>query len=620
MAKEPNPLAPTEARQMLRQMYKDVDLVSSVPRREVAQKKEQWEKYPFLFLAEALPHRFKRDPNKPAPFENFHTDMWEVTTPLENKPVLVCGFRGCGKSSLLNYGRHLYDICFNNTNYAIIGSFNEYKAKRLILPIMMELEENPMIRAVFGDLVDNRVWSNKTFVTRNNIRFEALGITQSSMGSLHNNYRPDVICLDDIITTESARSEVQSDSLLFWFWSDILPAMRPEADGGWRGWICATMVSTFSPIYKMFYHEDYQGKLIKRLYNILQEDGTPTWKKRFTKAQVNKIKKESPAFAWHGERQMPPLESTELMFHSSTFRYYEEKDLQGRQLTTIGFMDPASRTGNQNDLSALVILSIDGVTGEMFVRRGSMYARKNEDEIVRHVYLVNTFYKYMTFIFEGNGFQRLFKYIFSLQLKLKKHGPKIETVDRTGNKYLRMGALTPYLNAGMIFFLKDDPQQKEALDDMKKVAQVERKGVPDDWPDALIGAVEASQELISSLGLGAKPEDNSEEYTRKMKTPDEALRHHEMPKNRLFSQDNMASVQAITEIIQKAQFDYRESVLERRTRQALEAQKTVMCSKREYPDVRSYLFRFRDRYQEAQQDEKSSFAIEEIARLDQRYG
>lgn len=608
-------LDPEKARERLRHLYEEVNLYSRISPNLVEKKKILWAEQPLKFLEDVLPHRFKRQKDKPAGFGKFHAAMWQATNEFTNKPALICGFRGCGKSSLLNFGRHIYDICLGRVNYGIIGSFNEYKARRLLFPILMELEENPIIRQVYGNLIGDRVWSSKTFITSNNIRYEAMGIGQSSMGSLHNNFRPDVFVLDDIITTESARSEAQTDGLLYWLWSDIIPAMRPEPDGGYRGWILATMVSSLSPIYKMFYHEDYNGKVAPLLFNIKKDDGTPQWPERYTPTMIAQREASTPAYSWAGEFMMPPLPESDRLFNPKQILYYTEDDLRDRQLVTLAFNDPASRTTAKNDFSALICLSFDPDTHEFFVRFGSAYRRMTEDETVNQCYFLDECYGRIMIVFEGNGFQRLYQYIFDLQRQLRGYQPWVETITRTGNKQIRMMGLVPYLNHGKIKFLHGDPDQQHGINDLLKVTYQDGK-THDDFPDALIGAIEELQQLTGRIGLSAPRSLTTVDPLQQHQSVQELLAHRQ--------QEYRPSSPALQTMVQDLLTPRKptarlESSLEQRVKVALAQQRQIYCTRREYLDVRHYLQKWEQSYTTDGQGSKAAFAMNEIKRLDYHF-
>jgi predicted phage terminase large subunit-like protein len=281
-------------------------------------------------------------------------------------------------------------------------------------------------------------------------------------------------------------------------------------------------------------------------------------------------------------------------------------------------MDPASRTGSANDYSALPVLSIDLTTGQMFVRRGSMYRKASEDEIVAQCYTIDGLYPQITQYFEGNGFQRLFKYIFTLQFQIKQYGPKIETIDRTGDKILRMTGLLPYFNSGMVLFLQGDPDQERGIDDLVKVTYQKKQSAHDDWPDALIGAIDQVQTLLRNVGIAATSTE-SDNLDRLLKTPREVLRHSQHAQGWLSQRSTQEIL--ITQIIQRPLTPQIaiESSLAQRVRVYIERQQAIPCSRREYLEIRQYLFQWRDRNHQLQATEAEQWIDAEIQRLDRQF-
>ena len=603
-------LKPAEARKRLQELYKQAAIDKPVPDKDVPKLLEKYREDPFAFLTECFPHRF---PKKPG-FADFHKDIWHTVDKTLHKLVIVNAFRGSGKSSMMTFGRLLWTICFEQANYIVLGSYNLIMAKRLLFPIMLELETNARLKQLFGKLQGDRIWNTQSCITANDIRIDALGIGMTSRGSLHRHERPDLFIVDDAVNNESARSENQTDSLLAWLFQDMLPAMRLK---NWRAYMLATMITDTSAPYKLQYAPEYDNKVKRVLWNI-ETNGNPTWESRFNHEAIDRIKSGITDIAYRAEYQMPPLSSDERLFHQKYIHYYKEAELDHRRLYTVAFNDPAIGTGRSHDYSAIVVLSYDRDTGQMYVRSGTAYRKMTPDETVQHCYFLDRLYSGITIIFEGNGFQRLYEYIFKLQRQIKGYQPKYQSVTRSDNKRIRMMGLIPYFTNEMVYFLTGDEEQKRGIDDMLKLSIKDDPKYHDDFPDGLEGAVTHVQAILRSVGMAAAP---SVQHTvqRQQKSVAQTMAHKPQKRHLWWqTEDSMSTIAEQLLRQPKPEETPVESALESMVKQALIKQQPILCTQDEYLDIRQYLFKWRDSWQTLQPT-CATFASEEIRRLDKQY-
>ena len=98
------------------------------------------------------------------------------------------------------------------------------KALSVNSSIKMELEQNDLIRRLYGDQVGRDRWTNGQFVLRNGACFTAVGAGQSIRGINYRNRRPDNILVDDLYNEEDIHSPESTEKKNAWFWSTLYPA------------------------------------------------------------------------------------------------------------------------------------------------------------------------------------------------------------------------------------------------------------------------------------------------------------------------------------------------------------------------------------------------------------
>jgi len=609
-------LDPREAKQRLQAIYADAGTNKAFLRREVKDIRKKCEADPLYFMSTCFPHRFTQDGK--ISFCPKHKELLERCN-RKNKLQLISCFRGFGKSTIGNFGLNLYDICLNKADFIVIASFNERMCRKLIFPIQLEIENNPRLHQLFGEQKGGRMWSTQSLLTKNGVRLEGLGIGQTIRGALDSKgQRPEVLCLDDLISSEASRSPIQKEALLHWLFSDLLPSLKPDE---FRARLFCTMISSESAIFDLFYHEDYKNKSEPFIVNILDKKGNSTWPERFPQNIIKRIKETVTEFAWHGEYMFPPISSSALLFHPEWKSWYREEELIGLDLINVAFLDPAARTGQANDYTALIILSLDRQTGHMYVRRGTWYRKATEDDIVKHCYVIDTMHSFttddgtkigITLTFEANGFQRLFKYIFDLHQKIKGYQPKTKLIERKGDKLLMMMGLIPYLSHGMISFLEGDPDIQRGVEDMFKVTHQKNSRRHDDFPDALIGAVSELQMIVRCLAFSASDTPEQGHHSRQMKSiVDIREKSHPRQQNPLddFLLQLYASSPAEKRKIPK---------WELRVRGDIEHDRTMQCSMEEYTHIKNLLQRMSQEFI-GTENEKALRCLKEIQSLDARF-
>ena len=111
--------------------------------------------------------------------------------------------RGHGKSQILSFAFPLWCVCYGYAKNILIVSDTTEQATQFIMAIRDELEENEVLRDAFGDLTNDRVWSNAKIQTANKIQVVGKGAGQKLRGIKYRQFRPDVIIVDDLENDES---------------------------------------------------------------------------------------------------------------------------------------------------------------------------------------------------------------------------------------------------------------------------------------------------------------------------------------------------------------------------------------------------------------------------------
>jgi hypothetical protein len=144
-----------------------------------------------------------------------------------SKRVLLLAFRGAGKSTLAEEAVTIGACWRRFRNHIIIGESATRACERLAA-IKHELDFNPYIRTLFGDL-HGPTWNEDKIVLTNGCVIQAFGRGQSLRGTKHDDQRPDSCLIDDIEDEESVSSPEQRNKTHSWFMRTLVPALAPGA-------------------------------------------------------------------------------------------------------------------------------------------------------------------------------------------------------------------------------------------------------------------------------------------------------------------------------------------------------------------------------------------------------
>ncbi|MCK4814149.1 hypothetical protein KA005_00140, partial [bacterium] len=131
------------------------------------------------FCKTYLPHYF------PSDFGDFH-DEWEEYTELSDEAAFLAAPREHAKSTFFSFAVPIRNICYQLKRFQIIVSDTNDQATGFVLPIRLELEDNPRLRNDFGDMRESR-WQTGDFFA-NDTRLLARGQGEKIRGLKYKQY------------------------------------------------------------------------------------------------------------------------------------------------------------------------------------------------------------------------------------------------------------------------------------------------------------------------------------------------------------------------------------------------------------------------------------------------
>lgn len=103
----------------------------------------------------------------------------------------------------------------------------EEKALGVNRSIKHELESNPYLHALYGDVIGDR-WTDGQFVLSTGVVFTAIGAGQSIRGINYDNLRPDYWIVDDLYDEADINNLDSTRAKNEWFWGSLWPARAQD--------------------------------------------------------------------------------------------------------------------------------------------------------------------------------------------------------------------------------------------------------------------------------------------------------------------------------------------------------------------------------------------------------
>ncbi|MDR2393825.1 MAG: hypothetical protein LBD93_06700, partial [Treponema sp.] len=243
----------------------------------------------------------------PAASAKFHGE-WEKIRLIENEPVLLMAFRGCGKSTFFTLLDPIHEIAYGKRNFMIFSSYTEEKSAAFTGRILIELMYNQRLKNDFGEFVQDHKQSLRQFEVDvpssggKTILVRSISIGQDPRGFVHGPNRPDYVRMDDIQSRQRARSRKFVRSTVDWVMQDLIPALGVD----YSAVLVATPLNTQCVACTLEKGTD-EVHPVKTYKYPAEERGKPTWKAWFPTSRLAKLKKTIGSTAYAQEYLLIPV-------------------------------------------------------------------------------------------------------------------------------------------------------------------------------------------------------------------------------------------------------------------------------------------------------------------------
>lgn len=443
-----------------------------------------------------------------------HEELFETIQEaiLNGKPDLIsrAAPRGNAKSTIVSLALPLWVGAYNHKKYVLLISDSSDQANDFLRNIREEIEDNERIFDDFGELT-GLVWSDNNIILANGVRMQALGAGKKVRGRKYRQHRPDLIIVDDEENDENVASPEQRKKNELWYFRAVSKAGDKNTDILTIG----TILHYDSLLSKVLKNPIYNSKKYKSVYAFSPSPLWDEWEKLITNLEdLNRVetaraffeehKKEmldgtfvlwpekedyyelmvqrvadGPA-AFSSEKQNEPLSDEDRRFLPEWITYYEEKEIEGKMLFVVTFVDP-SLGKKGGDYSAIITIGMDA-NGIVYVLSADIQKR-HPDLIIGDTVGVYRVYEPKVVGVEENQFQEYFKDEMIKQAQ-EKHGIAlpVKGIRQHSDKTLRIQSLQPDVKNSRLRFRRD---QQKLIEQLVNFPSADH----DDGPDALEGAM-----------------------------------------------------------------------------------------------------------------------------------
>jgi hypothetical protein len=155
-------------------------------------------------------------------------------------------------------------------------------AERLLKPYRGILEANNRIIHDYGLQKSLTKWEEGEFVTKAGVAFRALGAGQSPRGTRNDEFRPDVILIDDIDTDEEVRNKERIKNKIKWIEEALIPTR--SISGHLLIIVCGNIIGKYTVVTELRKKADYS-----KIVNIRDRFGRSMWPTKNSEEDIDRV-------------------------------------------------------------------------------------------------------------------------------------------------------------------------------------------------------------------------------------------------------------------------------------------------------------------------------------------
>jgi predicted phage terminase large subunit-like protein len=397
--------------------------------------------------------------------------------------------RGFAKTTIAGVAIPLYNTLFQEVKFTLYVSNAEDHAAMQLENARRELESNPLILQVFGNLrprrTDSEKWSSRFYETTTGVAAAARGSGGQVRGLNHMGTRPQRVIVDDLEDRDSVSSDTLRAKTKTWFMSDLKPVL-PKLDPSASITVLGTILHSDCLLENLA--RDPQWTTVRM--GVTDREGDLLWPENM---DARKIEAEKQSYASMGQLSTFYMEYHSMIiapeaqiFRQEKFQYGTPK---GRILAMSIAMDPAiskQRTADDTAIAGCALTEFGQVIVlDMWGKRGAEEQEKMDEyfDMIKRWNMIefNLRAGIEAIAFQATLLNTVREQMFRRGIYFEAHAitHKTNKVSRIKNE------IQPRLNSGHLWFSHRFPKLEEQL----LMFREDGSHMHDDWPDALAMAI-----------------------------------------------------------------------------------------------------------------------------------
>jgi predicted phage terminase large subunit-like protein len=400
-------------------------------------------------------------------------DRQDVLVPSENlSGLLDLEPRDHGKSTRMSTAFPLWLVCTRPGVFPVIIGANRTRALDFLSTIKQDIEDGDRILEDFGDL-KGPTWKSDKITLANGNAIAALGSGEGIRGIKDRYRRPTHIICDDLLKDDEVESKASRDKLYKWF-------KRTVMNLGKDAFI--VLVNT------ILHPDDLPSRLIKEIREGKLKNwsglwfsattrgglqGSPIWPERWSIEDLQEKRESLGPVIYATEWDNEPMAESDRKFRREWFVTYDLSDVNPAGMRIIAAVDPATGA-SMGDYSAIVIV---GAVDHVFYVLEAWGGRVSDIGLISKLVDLYGVWRPREVLFEEIGFQRIYKDLVVREAAKLGVPLPMEGIKQSVSKQLRISALSPLVESGVIRFRKNQSLLMDQLENFPRDH--------DDLPDAL---------------------------------------------------------------------------------------------------------------------------------------
>lgn len=421
------------------------DSLSIDPREAII---EKLARNPRLAHATLFPHRHSDET------PHFHLEMidaWHSADP----HVITEAFRGGAKSTIAEEAIVVMACLRKFTNAIILGD-NETRAKERLTSIKHELENNPDIEELFGNLVGD-TWTETKIVLTNGVVIQAYGRGQSLRGAKHLAQRPDMAFGDDMESEDDILTPDAREKFKQWFLKVVMPALTPTH----RFRIAGTPLHPEAWLVRLKRMAGWTASTYPIRYKDRDNHWQPTWPARFPLTKIEELEQayqEAGATQEFAQEYMCQAEDPAIK--AFTADLFKVEPTVRTWHPTYSMYDPARTVKTTSATTGVVHFS--WINNRLMV--WDAYGPKwKPDEIIADMFRADELYSPVAIGVERDGLEEFILQPLRQEQVRRAYAIPIRPMKAPKGKLDFIRSMQPFFKAGEVIFAKDLPELRAQL-------------------------------------------------------------------------------------------------------------------------------------------------------------